>query len=127
MNTIAGTRSVLVPNLIHVKNGDGKMSVPVQPYIARYVQFRHIVGVPTKGGTSNVSVSKLVALDNLIDKLINKKAATVNARENSKSVNQKADQIISSLENQYINHLITGKISTSSAATGMGIFLDTWA
>ena len=124
MNAISSVKSVVAPNLIHVKNGNGKMSVPVQPYIARYVQFRHIVGIPTREGTSNVSVSKLVALDNLIDKFVSKRAESAAA---DKSSNQKADQIITSLEKQYINHLIAGNINYSSAGTGKGVYLDTWA
>ena len=48
----------------------GKLSLPVDPSLSLYSRFRHVRGVPSIDRTGGVPLSKLRALDNLIDRLI---------------------------------------------------------
>ena len=62
-------RSFLTPNLLHASRL-GKTSVPVRPIQSVYAQFKHIVGVPSRGQGATIPFSKLRHLDNLIDRLV---------------------------------------------------------
>ena len=49
--------------------GAGKRSIPVRPTFSFYL-FKHVLGVPSRSAEEQVPISKLRALDNLIDRLV---------------------------------------------------------
>jgi hypothetical protein len=64
---------IIVPNLIRLQRGMGKLSFPVRPNQSLFARFKHITAIPSLTGDGGVSVYKLQMLDNLIEKLVGDK------------------------------------------------------
>ena len=47
-----------------------KLAMPVDSSMLLYSRFKHVHGTPSTGAASGVSLSRLRAIDNLIDRLI---------------------------------------------------------
>ena len=69
-------RSVRQPNIFQitglVANGNrpGKLSFPVDPSVLLYSRYKHVRGAASIGPGNGAPLTKLRALDNLIDRLI---------------------------------------------------------
>lgn len=69
-------RPVSQPNIFQitslVANGDrsGKLSFPVDPSVLLYSRYKHVRGAVSIGSGDGAPLTKLRALDNLIDRLI---------------------------------------------------------
>ena len=69
-------RSVPNPNVFKISglvaNGDrvGKLALPVDPQAILYSRYKHVRGAAPIGQANGVPLSKLRALDNLVDRLI---------------------------------------------------------
>ena len=73
-------RSVLIPNVFEISgrvaSSDriGKLALPVDPQAILYSRYKHVRGASPVGQAGGVPLSKLRALDNLIDRLIRLKS-----------------------------------------------------
>lgn len=122
IGAISGTQSIVVPNMINIQNSSNKLSVPVQPYVARYVQFKHIYGIPSTQEGSGLSVAKLRALDILIERLSGK---ADQAQSFVKLSNDNVDNLISKLEKEY--RIMQSSKGYPSLKPETGIFLNVMA
>jgi hypothetical protein len=82
---------------MRLKQGVGKIAIPLKPSQSMYARFRHIAAIPATSGDTEVPVYKLRILDNLIERLIGKKG---NAEEFVKLSSKNIDTIISSLKHE---------------------------
>ena len=64
---ISSINSVITPSINRIVN-PSKITYPVRPS-SIHAHFKHIVGIPSWEETKQISVTKLRALDNLIDHL----------------------------------------------------------
>lgn len=70
IQSISSVRSVIVPNIIRLKHGTGKITVPLKPSQTIFTRFKHITAIPSKMINEGIPVYKLRILDNLIERLI---------------------------------------------------------
>jgi len=86
IEALSQNRPVLAPSLLRVKQNSGKLSVPMQPHVARYVQFKHLVGVPTASNASGVPVAQLRMIDSMIENLIKGQSEAMKSQDLQKSI-----------------------------------------
>ncbi|MBN2534568.1 MAG: hypothetical protein JXB88_16915 [Spirochaetales bacterium] len=67
---ISSVQPVIIPNIIRLKHGTGKITVPLKPSQSIYARFKHITAIPARMNGEGVPVYKLRMLDNLIERLI---------------------------------------------------------
>lgn len=63
------TSTISLANLVRATNGQGKVRFPVKTSDLAYANFKNIKIVPSGSGRGSYSVSRLRALDNLIEQL----------------------------------------------------------
>ncbi len=63
------TSTISLANLVRATSGQGKVSFPVNSSDLAYANFKNIKIVPSGAGGGSYSVSRLRALDNLIEQL----------------------------------------------------------
>ncbi len=98
MEAIPSLHPIITPNLFHAQRS-GKTTVPVKPILSVYAQFKHITGVPSRREGEQIPFSRLKALDNLIDRLVN-----ISADEKRLSIKaQEVSGEIQSLKERYRN------------------------
>ncbi len=61
--------SISLSNVVRAANGPGRISFPVDSNTLIYTNFKNIKTVPSGGNRGTYSVSRLRALDNLIEQL----------------------------------------------------------
>lgn len=66
---ISSLTTVPVSNLIRARVSEGAIALPVNSTSAVYSNFKHIKGIPAAVDGTGYSISRLRALDNLIDRL----------------------------------------------------------
>jgi len=59
-----------ISSLASQADGAGKLSLPVDAAVLLYSRYKHVRGTPSLGTVHGVSLSRLRALDNLIERLI---------------------------------------------------------
>lgn len=69
IQTSAVTSTISLASLVRASSGQGKVSFPVSSNDIAYAKFKNIKIVPSGSGGSSYSVSRLRALDNLIEQL----------------------------------------------------------
>jgi hypothetical protein len=73
VETVRAAAPTMFLSLSQIGNLGGRISAPIDPVHAISPRFRHIRGVPNRGG--GVSLFKLRLLDNLIDQLLSSRDA----------------------------------------------------
>lgn len=61
--------TISLSNIVRAANSQGKVSFPVNSTAIAYTNFKNINVVPSSGSTGSYSISRLRALDNLIEQL----------------------------------------------------------
>lgn len=97
ISAVGNSFPIISPNISRLKNGSGKVAVPVKPFQAYYTHFKHLTGVPNAKIESSVPVSKLRVLDHLIEQLIGQKGK---ATQFLKISDNNIDQLISKLSQE---------------------------
>ncbi len=69
IQTTAPLSSISLSNVVRAASGSGRISFPVDSTTLVYTNFKNIKTVPSSGDTGTYSVSRLRALDNLIEQL----------------------------------------------------------
>lgn len=59
-----------ITSLVSREDGTGKLALPVDAAVLLYSRYKHVRGTPSFGSIQGVSLSRLRALDNLIERLI---------------------------------------------------------
>jgi hypothetical protein len=101
-------------NLFTAESGGGKLFVPVQPSMAMYAHFDHVVGVPAAHNQNGVPVSKVRILNTLIDQLVSFKkesaAQTSVVPENDRDIDALIEgyqnKLQSVLKETAVNHFL---------------------
>ncbi len=70
---VHGTATVHPASLMKARFGSGRLIFPVKPSQAIYARFEHVAGLPSSRGEGGLSLSKLMSIDKLIDRLIHLK------------------------------------------------------
>ena len=124
ISNVSSIRSMIVPNLLRLRGGTGKISVPIRPYQSIYANFKHITTIPTKNEESGIPVFKLRILDNLIEKLVGKKGK----RENYiKVTTENIDAAISHSRNKLINLKDSISFQSNNISFDKGLVLNLFA
>ena len=63
------TSQISLANIVRAANGQGRVSFPVKSTAMAYANFKNINTVPSSNGGGSYSLSRLRALDNLIEQL----------------------------------------------------------
>lgn len=61
--------TISLSNIVRAANSQGKVSFPINPTAIAYTNFKNINVIPSSDSTGSYSVSRLRALDNLIEQL----------------------------------------------------------
>ncbi len=69
VDSISNLSAVPLSNLVRASNTQGSISLPVNSGQYLYSNLKHIRGIPASPGGMGYSITKLRALDNLIDRL----------------------------------------------------------
>ncbi|MFP4301530.1 MAG: hypothetical protein ACLFPW_09910 [Spirochaetaceae bacterium] len=102
MITEAPLQNVTLSSILRARYGNGPVSLPTRGGV--YARLKHIQGIPSRGD-GGFTVSRLRALDNLIDRLTRLKGM---APETSKSASaQQVDRQIEDLSKQLRQELAT--------------------
>jgi hypothetical protein len=121
---INALRSVFIPNIIHMRNGTGKVAVPVQRNHMLYAHFKHITGIPANKNVSGVPVYKLRILDNLIERLVGHK---VDSTRFLQITEENIDMIIEQVKNEVRSRETTFPSSGAHFPPETGIVINTFA
>jgi hypothetical protein len=121
---------IFIPNLYHAwKNGP--TALPVNPALAVYAHFKHVVGVPSANIQSQVPINKLRLLDTLIDQLSKMQTRETLAANNPRQQAGKADSIeakIKYLQQELNRALQTAKpVFTGQYNTQTGMIVNLYA
>ena len=100
----APLQNVTLSSILRARYGGGPLSLPVRGG-AVYARFKHVQGVPS-GGDQGFTISRLKALDNLIERLALLKGDAPKGRPNSASA-QQVDQQIEELSKELRQELST--------------------
>ena len=88
------SRSIPLTNVIHARNSQSRISIPVRRNDALYARLKHVSGVPSYSGGEGVPLSKLKALDILIGRLKNIKSAKIETPSTQGLTPEKIDAMI---------------------------------
>lgn len=103
MITTLGSMTGISYNSFITTQGNGKLTVPVQPGQVIYSQFEHVSGIAADNNSSGVSISKIQLLNTLIDQLVSMKqkpsVSTSEFKVEALSDNQ-ADTLIKNFQTQ---------------------------
>jgi hypothetical protein len=121
---INAIRPVFIPNIVHLRNGRGKLAVPVQRNHLVYAYFKHITGIPTGKDIAGVPVYKLRILDNLIEQLVGRK---VNSTQDLQITEENIDMIIAQVKNEMQSREMTLQSPGAHLLSEAGIVIDTFA
>ena len=124
IQSISSTRPIIIPNVIRLKRGMGKIAVPLKPNQSIHARFKHITAIPTKMDTNGVPVYKLRILDNLIERLIGKKGK---AEEFVKLSTENIDTLIMSFQHELNYRNSSLKALYNNIKPGTGIILNVFA
>ena len=125
-------RSVPRPNVFEISglvarnDRIGKLALPVDPQAILYSRYKHVRGAAPVGQTSGVPLSKLRALDNLIDRLIRLKSNQPIVRNISELQPREVDGLVSSYREGLHRAIAgqTGLMNDVSLSGFLGVSLD---
>ncbi len=101
------TSTISLASLVRASSGQSKVSFPVNSSDIAYANFKNIKIVPSGSGNSSYSVSRLRALDNLIEQLNRMKGqdkieisekGSLNTKELNSLISELADEIHTKLD-----------------------------
>lgn len=95
MVTQTSLQSVSLSSILRARYGSGPVSLPMRGGMV-YARFKHVQGVPSRG-EGGFTISRLRALDNLIERLSRLKG---NQGENSPTSAERVDRRIDELSRQ---------------------------
>jgi len=107
IQTSAVTSTISLASLVRASSGQGKVSFPVSSNDIAYANFKNIKIVPSGSGGSSYSVSRLRALDNLIEQLNRMKGnnkietpekGSLNTKELNSLISEIAEEIHTKLD-----------------------------
>lgn len=124
IQSISSLRPVIVPNIVRLKHGTGKITVPLKPSRSIYARFKHITAIPAKMDNEGVPVYKLRILDNLIERLIGQ---TNKAEEFIRVSPERIDTLISQFRQELSFRESSIKAFYNNHRPQMGIFLNVFA
>jgi hypothetical protein len=124
MTSAISTIPVIIPNLVSLRYGSGKLSYPVKPDQIIVAQFRHINTYPSDDGVSSASVFKLRILDNLIEQL---GGETGRAEDFLRISKDNVDSLITKLKGEAALRNVYRSSSYGNLQPATGIILDTFA
>jgi hypothetical protein len=100
------TATVSLASIVRATNGQGKVSFPVNSQDLAYANFKNINIVPTGKNSGSYSVSRLRALDNLIEQLNRLKGQyKIEVPEADKMESEDLNSLISELSKKIHNKL----------------------
>ena len=124
IQSISSVRSVIVPNIIRLKHGRGKITVPLKPSQSVYARFKHITAIPAKINSEGIPVYKLRILDNLIERLIGQ---TNKAEEYVKISPENIDTLISHFKQELSYRASSVKAFFNNIRPQTGMILNVFA
>jgi len=107
IQTSAVTSTISLASLVRASSGQGKVSFPVSSNDIAYANFKNIKIVPSGSSGSSYSVSRLRALDNLIEQLNRMKGnnkietpekGSLNTKELNSLISEIAEEIHTKLD-----------------------------
>ena len=117
------------PNIFEISglvaNGAGKLVLPVDHSAVLYSRYKHVRGAVPMGASEGTSLSKLRALDNLIDRLIRVQGRQPIVSDSDDLVGFEVSGLIDSYRNRLHQALSSANgISGASAEEFKGVTLD---
>ncbi|MFP4329234.1 MAG: hypothetical protein ACOC28_00995 [Alkalispirochaetaceae bacterium] len=122
MVTQTSLQNVSLSSILRARYGSGPVSLPMRGGMV-YARFKHVQGVPSRG-EGGFTISRLRALDNLIDRLSRLKGARVeNSNLESEAVDRRIDELSRQL-NQELAGLDQGGFSSGWKTLATGALVD---
>jgi hypothetical protein len=105
-------RNIQVSHLVKARYASSKISLPVKKSQFLYSNFKHVTGIPAGTNGRGYSLTKLRALDNLIERL-----GRLGKGSEAPSLKEKIDsEALNQLIDQYAGDLHTAAIQTNPYA-----------
>ncbi len=123
---INAVRSTITPKISQILR-NGKTSVPVRPLNSVYAHFKHFIGVPSRDIASQVPVTKIRILDNLIERIVKLRGRNSEDFTIQKVDEANVDPMIKALEQELRNSLIAQKPSFTGLFPETGMLVNTFA
>ena len=97
MVTEANLQNVTLSSILRARYGSGPVSLPMRT--GMYARFKHVQGVPSRGN-GGFTVSRLRALDNLIDRLTRLKGEAPARNASSREVEKQVEELSKELRQE---------------------------
>lgn len=97
MVTEANLQNVTLSSILRARYGSGPVSLPMRT--GMYARFKHVQGVPSRG-SGGFTVSRLRALDNLIDRLTRLKGEAPSRDAMSQEVDKQVEELSKQLREE---------------------------
>ncbi len=119
-------KTINYSSVLKVKGNLGRIQMPVKKSQFLYARFKHIVGVPSGTAEGGMSISRLRALDHLIDRLSTiKGTSTITKKMTVPRVRDMAETI----KKEFHGELVKPRVPYNSPerANTTGFFVNTFA
>lgn len=115
-----------ITSLVAKEHGSGKLALPVDRAALLYSRYKHVRGAPSIGSTAGVPLSKLRALDNLIERLIRLQGNHPIVKHTRELTEGEIDGLISAYRRDLHQTLGSPRrsLTVGSPANDLGLSLD---
>ena len=120
---INAVKSTITPNINHILRS-GRTFVPVRPLNSVYARFKHFIGVPSRDSASQVPVTKIRILDNLIERIGRLRGKGSEDFTIQKVDEANVDPMIKALEQELRNSLLVQKPSFTGLFPETGMLVN---
>lgn len=123
VHSVSSTQPGFFLDIIRIQNMQGgRITAPVNPAHAVYARFKHIQGVPAKGG--GAPIFRLRVLDNLIDRLLRYREEVPGLEKLGEMNPESVDPLISELQSRLRSHLLQFPSSFGGNYPETGMLID---
>jgi hypothetical protein len=124
IQSVSSVRTVIVPHLVRLRNGMGKISVPLKPSRSVHTHFKHITAIPVRMENEGIPVYKLRILDNLIERLVGQKNK---AKDYIKISSHNIDTLITQFKQELSSRETSLNLFYKDVQPQMGMILNVFA